>query len=90
MSINAAQFGVGYWGPNLLRNLILNENVNLKTVVDFSSERRHFVESHYPGVHTTNDIHEIMGDETIQAVVISTPVETHYDLAIEALKTDSS
>lgn len=83
--VNIAQIGVGYWGPNLLRNLVANGDVNLKTVVDLSSERRQFVESHYPGVQTTNNVGDIVNDTDIDAVVVSTPVETHYDLAIQAL-----
>jgi len=83
--VNIAQIGVGYWGPNLLRNLVSNTNVNLTTVVDLSEERRHFVESHYPSVQTTDNVEDIFNNPEIEAVVISTPVETHYDLAIKAL-----
>ena len=84
--INVAQIGVGYWGPNLLRNLVTNEKINLKTVVDLSSKRRQFVSSHYPNVITSAEIGEILNDHSIKAVVISTPVETHFDLASEVLK----
>ncbi len=83
--INIAQIGVGYWGPNLLRNLISNSDVNLTTVVDLSSERRQFVKSQYPNVQTTDDVEEVFKNSDIKAVVISTPVETHYELAIKAL-----
>ena len=83
--INISQIGVGYWGPNLLRNLVSNQNVKLKTVVDLSTERRQFIEDQYPGIKTTDDINLVMNDTSIHAVVISTPVETHYDLAIKAL-----
>jgi predicted dehydrogenase len=83
--INIAQIGVGYWGPNLLQNLIANKDVNLKTVVDLSAERRHFVDSNYPDVLTTDEISDVLDDASIHAIVISTPVETHYDLAIQAL-----
>ena len=41
--LKIAQIGVGYWGPNLLRNLVANKNCDVKTVVDLSKERRHFV-----------------------------------------------
>ncbi len=84
-SIEIAQIGVGYWGPNLLRNLVSNPNVNLTTVVDTSKDRRQFVESNYPNVKTTNNVEDVFENTEIGAVVISTPVETHYDLAIKAL-----
>jgi predicted dehydrogenase len=83
--INIAQIGVGYWGPNLLRNLVSNKDVNLKTVVDLSLERRQFVESNYPTIQTTANVNDVLIDASIQAIVISTPVETHFDLAIKAL-----
>ena len=83
--INIAQIGVGYWGPNLLRNLVANKDTHLKTVVDLSAERRHFVESNYPTVQTTENVNDVLKDTSIHAIVISTPVETHYDLAIKAL-----
>jgi len=83
--MNIAQIGVGYWGPNLLRNLVSNTNVKLTTVVDLSEERRQFVESHYPSVQTTDNVEDIINNPEIEAVVISTPVKTHYDLAIKAL-----
>lgn len=80
-----AQIGVGYWGPNLLRNLAYNDNIKLKTVVDLSPERREFVKSNYPNVHTTDNLNEILSDDSIQAVVVSTPVKSHFDLAIQLL-----
>lgn len=81
-----AQIGVGYWGPNLLRNLISNNKISVKVVVDLSEERREYVKKVYPSVHTTGDVDEIFNDPTIDAVVISTPVMTHYDLVMRSLK----
>ncbi|GAI53308.1 unnamed protein product, partial [marine sediment metagenome] len=52
--INVAQIGVGYWGPNLLRNLVANKSVNVKKVVDLSSERREYVRGLYPAVSVTD------------------------------------
>ena len=83
--INIAQIGVGYWGPNLLRNLVANKSVNVKKVVDLSSERRDYVRGLYPAVSVTDKIEEVFSDPEIQAVVIATPVATHFELAIRAL-----
>lgn len=81
-----AQIGVGYWGPNLLRNLIANKKCNVKAVVDLSPERRGFVKSLYPAVNVTDDIQFVFNDTSIDAVVIATPAATHFDLAIAALE----
>jgi predicted dehydrogenase len=83
--VQVAQIGVGYWGPNLLRNLVANKKCNVSAVVDLSSERREFVRGLYPAIKVTGQIDEAITDSDIEAVVIATPVETHFDLAMRAL-----
>ena len=84
--IRIAQLGCGYWGPNLLRNLSANKRCQIKKVVELSSERRDYVRRLYPAVSITNNVQEIFDDTEINAVVIATPVATHFELAIKALK----
>ena len=84
--INIAQIGVGYWGPNLLRNLIANKDCNVTTVVDLADERRDFIRGLYPSVNVTADVQQTFDDPSVDAVVIATPAATHFDLAISALK----
>lgn len=84
--LNVGQIGVGYWGPNLLRNLVLNKNCNIKTVVDLSSDRRNYVNSLYPAIHVSDNEKDIFQDDEIGGVVIATPVETHYELSVKALE----
>ena len=83
--INIAQIGVGYWGPNLLRNLVENPKCNIIRVVDLSEERQAYVKKTYPNIDTSNSIDDIINDPNIEAVVIATPVFTHYDLAMQCL-----
>jgi predicted dehydrogenase len=83
--INIAQIGVGYWGPNLLRNLMANEQCSVSMVVDISSERRDFVQKLYPAVRVTGDIDKLLHDSEISAVVIAAPVASHFELAMKAL-----
>ncbi|MEK9727555.1 MAG: Gfo/Idh/MocA family oxidoreductase [Candidatus Margulisiibacteriota bacterium] len=85
MSINVGLIGVGYWGPNLLRNLYALPNCRLKTVCDMSQDRCEFVSKNYPNVHVTSNVNEILNDTDITAVVIATPVKTHFDLSIKCL-----
>ena len=84
--VNVAQIGVGYWGPNLLRNLISNDNFDLKIVVDLSAERRDFVKKNYPSIRVSKDLDIVLKNPEIDAVVISTPVASHFELAMLALK----
>lgn len=83
--INIAQIGVGYWGPNLLRNIVANKDCNVSTVVELSEHRREFVSGLYPSVKVTHDIESVINDDDLAAVIIATPVATHYDLALKFL-----
>ena len=86
--LTVAQIGVGYWGPNLLRNLVSNDRCHVKLAVDLSLDRRDFVQSLYPDIKVSDDSEEVFSDPDIDAVVISTPVKFHFDLAMQALKAD--
>jgi predicted dehydrogenase len=83
--VKVAQIGVGYWGPNLLRNLIANKRCQVKSVVDLSPERREYVHSLYPAVNVTDNVEDVLQDTEIEAVIVATPVATHFDLAMRAL-----
>jgi predicted dehydrogenase len=84
--LNIAQIGVGYWGPNLLRNLVGNKRCHVSKIADLSVTRRDYVQTLYPTIQVTEDARKIFSDPHIDAVVISTPVATHFNLAIESLK----
>ncbi len=84
--ITIAQIGVGYWGPNLLRNLMMNRKCRVKMVADLSTERRAFVQGLYPAVQVLESADRIFEDTEIDAVVVATPVKTHFDLTMKALE----
>jgi len=83
--LRIAQIGVGYWGPNLLRNLVSNKRCQVTQVVDLSEERRSYVKNLYPSIDVVDDISKVFENPDIDGVIIATPVFTHYDLAIKAL-----
>ncbi len=84
--IRVAQIGVGYWGPNLLRVLATSPRCEVAAVVDLSQERRDFVRGLYPSIHVSDNADSIISDKSIDAVVVSTPVATHFDLVCRALQ----
>ena len=84
--LNIAQIGVGYWGPNILRNLVASKSCRVKTAVDLSKERRDYVNSLYPAIEVTDDVNQVFQDPEIKAVVIATPVKTHFDLSVKVLE----
>lgn len=75
-----AQIGCGYWGPNLLRNFSAQKNCWVKIVVDSSADRRAYVEANFPRSRTAENIDTVLSDPEIQAVVIATPADSHYQL----------
>ena len=83
--MQVAQIGVGYWGPNLLRNLVASRRCTVSTVVELSAERRQYVQGLYPSIEVTDNVDSVFGNRAIDAVVIATPVATHFPLAMKAL-----
>src|SRR6266545_5068419 len=76
--------GLGYWGPNLARNF--DDLAELAWLCDTSDGRRAEFAPRYPSVRVTGDFDEVLADDSLDAVVIATPVPTHYDLAKRALE----
>jgi predicted dehydrogenase len=83
--INCAIIGYGYWGPNLVRNFAATPNTMVHTVVDLRPERLALVSRAYPSIKVTSDIDSIWTNTEIDAVIIATPVFTHFELAKKAL-----
>jgi len=84
--LNIAQIGVGYWGPNLLRNLVANKSCRVKMVVDLAKERREYVNSLYPAIQVTDDVNQVLQDPEVKGLIIATPVKSHFDLSVKGLE----
>ncbi len=80
-----AVVGLGYWGPNLVRNFHAQPGCRLKTCCDVDARRLDAVHADYPAIGLCADAGEILADPQITAVVIATPVATHFPLAKAAL-----
>jgi predicted dehydrogenase len=83
--LNCAILGFGYWGPNLVRNFNSVSECKVKYVCDFRDERLSLVNKQYPSILTTKDFDTVLNDSSIDAVIIATPVFTHFELAKKAL-----
>jgi predicted dehydrogenase len=75
--------GLGYWGPNLARNF--DEVAQLKWICDLSPGRLGTLAARFPNARATGDFDDLLGDQDLDAVVIATPVPTHFSLARAAL-----
>lgn len=78
--------GCGYWGPNLVRNLVENRYCGSLAVCDLKPERLERLRQRYPHIRTTQSARDIFDAPDIQAVVIATPLSTHFPLAEAALR----
>src|SRR5919197_571618 len=85
MTIRVGLVGLGYWGPNLLRVLSGMSDVRLGWMCDLYAERLGHFERLYPSVQATTNCEDLFEDPRLDAVLIATPVFTHFDLASRAL-----
>ena len=83
--LNIGLIGYGYWGTNLLRNIVQQALSGKIVVCDTNSERLKTVQSNFINLETTSDPADIFQNPEIDAVVIATPTSSHYILANEAL-----
>ena len=78
--------GYGYWGPNLVRNFAEVIGSQSLSLSDLSPDRLAIAQRHYPAMRTTTNYGELLADPHVEAIAIATPVSTHYDIALKALK----
>ena len=76
--------GLGYWGPNLVRNFIANQDIETVVACDLNSKRLGSVKKNFPSIEICNDQNELTNCD-VEAIAIATPVHTHYEIAKQAL-----
>jgi predicted dehydrogenase len=84
--IKLAVVGYGYWGPNIVRNVMERPELELWGLCDMNPERLSKFSARYPGARTSSDLDEVLADPTVDAVSIATPPATHYPLVKRALE----
>jgi predicted dehydrogenase len=84
--INIGIIGYGYWGPNLVRNFAETRGATVAAVADLDTEKLAIVNRRFPAVKTTTDYRELLADPAIDAIAIATPVSTHFELGLAALR----
>src|SRR6476659_7339791 len=77
--------GLGYWGPNLVRNFADSHAFDVAYLCDLRSRPLETLSRRYPGISSTSDFAEMLKDESLDAVAIATPVSSHFSLAMAAL-----
>jgi predicted dehydrogenase len=80
--VSVGVVGLGYWGPNLARNLAAIAGCELRWLCDPDASARERLATSFPGARATAQLSDLLDDEDLDAVVLATPVPTHAELAI--------
>jgi predicted dehydrogenase len=83
--VSVAVAGLGYWGPNLARNFDALPGCELRWCCDGDAAVRARLEPTFPGARFTGSLDEVLADQTLDAVVLATPVKTHAELATRVI-----
>ena len=83
--VRVAVVGLGYWGPNLARNLQECAEAELTALCDLSGEHLARLGRRYPAAALYQSLDSLLADTEIEAVAIATPVGTHHRIASAAL-----
>jgi len=84
-NIKVGVIGYGYWGPNIVRNFFATADCTVRMVADGRPERLQLLAKVFPSIQGVRDASEIIGSTDVDAVVIATPVHTHFELAKRSL-----
>jgi predicted dehydrogenase len=84
--MNFGVIGYGYWGPNIVRNLVALEGSRVRAIADLNPSAQARAQKAYPGVTVTSNASEVITSPEIDAIAVISPVWTHYELAKAALE----
>jgi predicted dehydrogenase len=80
-----AVVGAGNWGRNLVRNFHSIPGCTLKWVADLSEDRLEKMRGLFPGIRTTTAVEDVVGDDEVEAVIVSASAVAHHDLGMQAV-----
>jgi predicted dehydrogenase len=81
VSLRLALVGVGYWGPNLLRAVADLDDVDVTVICDTSADALALQARRHPSARVTQRLEDVLEDDSIDAVIVATPVQTHHEIA---------
>ena len=86
MSVRVGIIGLGYWGPNVLRNFAMQPGCDMAWGCDLSEKNRAKAARQYPAIRMTERAEDLFEDPTLELVIIATPPASHFPLAKAALE----
>jgi predicted dehydrogenase len=88
MNVKVGIIGIGYWGPNLIRNFQSAGNCKLTAISDIRVDKLQKYKNLYPDIEIYTDSKQLINNAAIDAVAIATPVFSHFELAKAALESN--
>ncbi|MBL8123660.1 MAG: Gfo/Idh/MocA family oxidoreductase [Blastocatellia bacterium] len=86
--MKAAVIGVGYWGPNLIRNFLAHDEIENVIACDKDAGRLEKMRRQFHAIETADDYRLVIDRDDVDIVVIATPVSSHFEIAKAALLAD--
>lgn len=84
--IKVGVVGYGYWGPRLVRNFTVAPGADLRMILEIDADKRALAAQSHPGVTVTDKYSDFLRGDELDLIVIATPLSSHYELAMAALK----
>ncbi len=78
--------GLGYWGPQLLRNFTAQPKCTMLWGCDLEEVNIEKLKRHYPSIQFTTSFDDLINDATVELIIIATPTKAHFSLAKKALE----
>lgn len=85
-NIRVGAIGCGYWGPNLIRNIVEIAGADVVAVADLDPSRLEHIQTRYPQIRYASRRYQDLFDLDLDAVVISTPPQTHFAIARDCIE----
>lgn len=86
MILKVAVIGLGYWGPNFVRNFIRHPQTELIWACDLSDKARTAIQNYFPQIKLTENYLDILSDPTVDLIMVVTPPETHFEIGKKVLE----
>ena len=83
--LNVAVVGYGYWGPNLVRNVLERPEMTLVALCERDASRAEAFSAKVPNIPVIADLDALLADPALDAVIVATPPRTHYAIVKAAL-----
>lgn len=85
-AVSVGLVGAGYWGQKLLPKFLAAPGSSVRMVCDIHPQNRGEIEKKFPEIATTDSYDDLLGDRDVRAVVLATPLATHFPLAKKAIE----